>query len=164
SRVSTPVTLVCSKILTPAVRAPLASAKAMLAGSALPSFGRNTPPFTSSQFSRGIGLSNLGRRQELHLQSEGLGHRGSALEFLQALVRQGHAQRAALAKAGFLARLGAQIYVEFSRILCEPSQVESGSELPDQTGRVPGGTARQLLSLQQNDIGPAELGEVIGHR
>ena len=39
-----------------------------------------------------------------------------------------------------------------------------GAQLPDQAGGVPGGAAGELLALQQQDIGDAELGQVIGDR
>jgi hypothetical protein len=37
-------------------------------------------------------------------------------------------------------------------------------QLPDQAGRMPGRAAGQLLAFEQHDVGPAELGQVIGHR
>ncbi len=56
------------------------------------------------------------------------------------------------------------LHVEIGRILGEPRHVLRAAQLPDQPRRVPGRAGGQLLALQQHDVGPAELGEVIGDR
>ena len=39
-----------------------------------------------------------------------------------------------------------------------------GAQLADQPGGMPGGAGRQLLSLQQHDVGQTGANQMIGHR
>ena len=84
--------------------------------------------------------------------------------FFLAMLGQGNGNRAILAHTccdtSFFFKTGVQI----DRIFREACQVLTGPQLTNQTSRMPGCAAGQLLTLQQNNIGPAELGKVVGHR
>ena len=67
---SKPVTATPSRSVTPAIRAPLASAWAMSDGLAWPSVGRKAAPTTSSTCHQRPQRLRLRGRQQLHLQAE----------------------------------------------------------------------------------------------
>ena len=158
------MTFTPSTIVAPRWRAPLASAMAMLAGSHWPSSGRCTAPTTSEMLRCGyISLTSL-RRNLAHVDVEGAGQRGLAVDLVLALLGQRHRDRADLPHAGADAGLGLQLDVEVGRIFRQPRHVLRAAQLADQAGRMPGGAAGQLLALEQHDVGPAELGQVIGDR
>ena len=102
------------------------------------------------------------RTEHLDFDAEGLGHRGAALNSSQRSSVSARADRADLAEAGGDAGLGLQPGVKLGRIFREPGQVLRGAQLADQPGRMPGRAGCELLALQQHDVGPAELGQVIG--
>ena len=79
-------TFTSSTIRAPRWRAPLAKAWVVSIGLACPSLGRNTPPTTSPTSSSGIARLDLGRPDHLDREAEALGHRGAALQLLEALV------------------------------------------------------------------------------
>ena len=72
--------------------------------------------------------------------------------------------RAVLAEAGGELRFGLQLGVEIGGVFGEQRQRERGAELADEAGGMPRGAGGQALAFQQHDIGPAELGQVIGDR
>ncbi len=98
------------------------------------------------------------------LEAEGLRHRGAAQQLLEALARRRHRDAAALLEAGRLAGLRLERRVEPGGVLREPRHVERRPELPDEARGMPGRAAGQALALQQDDVRPAELGQMIGDR
>ena len=98
---------------------------------------------------------------DVDLQAEHAGHRGAALELLEALRARCHADRTACAEAGGLAGLLLQRGEQVGGVLREPGQVVGGPQLADETGRMPGGAAGELLAFQQHDIGDPAQREVI---
>ena len=160
----TAVTLTSSTIFAPRWRAPLASAMAMLAGSHWPSSGRCTAPTTPSMLRCGyICLTSAGEISRTST-SKARATDGLAVELVLALLGQRHRDRADLAHAGGDAGLGLELDVEIGRIFRQPRHVLRAAQLADQAGGMPGRAGGQLLALQQHDVGPAELGQVIGDR
>ena len=107
--------------------------------------------------------SRLGRRDHLGVDVEAARHRRQARQLVHALgvARQAEAARAAEARG--LAGLRLEALVEVGAVLGEPGEVVGGAELADQPGGMPRGPARQLAALEQHDVAPAELGQVIRH-
>ena len=103
------------------------------------------------------------RRVDL-LDADAIGarHAGPAQNLLAALAGQSHGDRAAAAESGRDAGLLFQRAIELLAVFGEPCHVGGGAQLRDQAGGVPCRAAGQLLALQQHDVGPAELGEMIG--
>ena len=58
--------------------------------------------------------------------------------------------------------LGLELDVEVGGIFGEPRHVLRGAQLADQSRRMPGRAGGELLALKQHDVGPAELGQMIG--
>ena len=112
----------------------------------------------------GIHLLDLGRSDLVDLDAEGPGERGLAAQLLGALAGERDGEGADHLHAGRDTRLGLQRGVEIGRVFREPGHVLRGAELADQPGRMPGGAAGELLALQEDHIGPAQLGEVVGER
>ena len=84
------------------------------------------------------------------------------LSSYQALRRARHADAARAAKARGLARLRLETLVEHGAVAGQAREVVAGAQLADEPRRVPGGAAGQLAPLEQDDVAPAELGQVIG--
>ena len=101
----------------------------------------------------------------IDLEAEGPRHRGAALQLLEPLGVGGDREAAALQEAGRLAGLGLERRHRGCVVYCA-SRVRFGgrAQLADEPGRVPGGAAGQPLALEQHDVAPAELGQVIGDR
>ena len=74
----------------------------------------------------------------------------------------GHGDAAAPAEARGLAGLRLQPLVQPGRVLHQPGAGLRCAQLADQAGRVPGGAAGQLPLLQQQHVGLAQLGQVVG--
>ena len=72
--------------------------------------------------------------------------------------------RAAVDEPRGLAGLGLERPVEVLRVLRELGLGLGVAQRRQQSGGVPGRPAGELLALEQHDVAPAELGEVIGDR
>ena len=112
----------------------------------------------------GIFCRRLGDRNDLAGDALRARRRMNALEQRHALGRARDQHRAALLPAGRLPGLGFELLIELGRILHEPRHVLVRAQLPDQSGRMPGRAAGQPPLLQQHDVAPAVLGQVIGDR
>jgi hypothetical protein len=162
-RVRIAVTAVFSRIVTPPWRAPFARASVVSMGLVRPSRGSHTAPARSSVRRSGQRRPRLGRRDHLGVDVEAARHRRQARQLVHALgiARQAEAARAAEARG--LTRLRLEALVEIGAVLGEPGEVVGGTELAHQPGGMPRGPARQLAALEQHDVAPAELGQVIRH-
>ena len=78
-----------------------------------------------------------------------------------AIRRLGHVQHARLIDAAALAGFALQLGVELHRVVLQLRQVVVVVQPVDARRGVPGRTRRQLVAFQQNDILPAQLGEVV---
>ena len=103
----------------------------------------------------------LGGRHELHLEAEALRPAGLALDLLVALARRRQPQPAELVPARILARLARQVGVEADRVLHHLGQADGRAQLADEAGRVPRRAVGEPVLLDQDDVAPAELGEVV---
>jgi len=90
-------------------------------------------------------------------------HRAAAPHFVRLFWRHGELDRAALNEAGGLSRLVLEPAIKILRVFGQHGLRLGIAQRGEQAGRVPGGAASELLALQQHDVGPAELGEVIGN-
>ena len=100
----------------------------------------------------------------VHLDAKGACQRRLAPNFLPPVLRQCNGERSHHPKSRRNACLGLEPLVETGRILGEPGHVLVGPQLTDQPGRMPGRATGQLLALQEQNVRPAPLGEVIGDR
>src|SRR5206468_3074178 len=105
--------------------------------------------------------SGLARRDDLDLDAETLRHRGAALELDQALAGPRDADAAGTPEPRGLSGLRLELLVEHGAVAREAREVVAGSKLADESRRVPGGAARELSALEQQDVAPPEPRQVI---
>ena len=108
---------------------------------------------------------HLGRRDLLHVHAAKAVEGGDAPELLQPVGVGGDLDEADGHEPGGLAGLGLEPGVEVARVLPElGGGLGGGAEGDHQAGGVPGGAGGQPVALQEHDILPAHVGEVVGHR
>ena len=112
----------------------------------------------------GIEIPRFTGRDLVDLDAEGSGERGRAGDLLEALAGKSHGDGAVLAHAGGDTGLLLEPDVEVRRILRQPRHVLTRPQLAHQPCGMPRGARGQLLSLEENDVLPAELGEMVGNR
>ena len=112
----------------------------------------------------GIFRLHLGGRDRRDLDPEGARHRGLAQDLFVAFRGERHGDRAHPLEASGDAGLGFERAVELLAVFREPRHVLGRAQLGDQPGGMPGGAGGEPLAFEQDDVGPSELGEVIGHR
>src|SRR5262249_10536241 len=93
-----------------------------------------------------------------------IGHGGRAAQQRHALRRARHRQRAALLPAGRQAGLRLEPGIELGAVADQPGEVLVAAQLADQAGGMPRRAAAQPALLEQHDVLPAELGEMVGGR
>ena len=112
----------------------------------------------------GIALLGLRGREELALQAVGRGARHRAPQRHHPIRRAGHRHSPAdpipRRQPGLLLEPG----VEVGGVLHEARACLGGTQLADQARRVPGRAAGEGALLEQDDIGPAEVSQVVGDR
>src|SRR5271165_2359582 len=101
------------------------------------------------------------RADQLAFQLVGLGGGGGPPKLCHAVGGTGNGDAAAAPEAGAQAGLRLQPGVQLGGVLDQAGAVLRGAQLADQAGRVPGGAAGQLPLLEQEHVGPAQLGEVV---
>ncbi len=111
-----------------------------------------------------IHLLDFAGRNLSNIDIEGAGEGCLPVDFVLALLGQRDRDRTHLPHAGGDAGLGFQLDIKIGRIFRQPRHVLRGAQLADQAGGVPGGAGGELLALQKHDVGPAELGQMIGDR
>ena len=109
-------------------------------------------------------LLGLLGREHLAVEVEGRRGGGRPPQLHHPVLGARHDQPAALAVAGGQSGLGLEPGVQLGGVLHQPRAALAGAQQPDQAGRVPGGAARQRALLEEHDVGPAELGEVVRRR
>src|SRR3546814_15383176 len=85
-----------------------------------------------------------------------------ALHFCPTLFIAGQTQTAVHLPAGGEPRLRLQGVVERDRVAEELRDVGAGAELPDPAGGMEGGAGGQLVALDEDRAGPAQLAEKVG--
>ena len=106
--------------------------------------------------------ASLGRDQ-LERQPERLRPAGLAARLLPALGRARQPDAAALRPAR-VELAAAELPVELDRVHHHPRQRDRRAQLADEPGGVERRAARELVAVEQHDVAPAELGEVVGDR
>ncbi len=102
------------------------------------------------------------RRQQLHVEAEGLGGGGLPLDLGPAFLVAGEPQAAIHLPAGGEPRLRLEPLVEIDGIAEQLGDVGVRAQLADKACRMKGRARRELPALQQHRVGPAELGQMIG--
>ena len=107
-------------------------------------------------------LAGLLRREDLALQVERLGGRGGAAQLDHPVLGARDGDAAAALEPRAQPGLVLQPRVEVGRVLHEAGAALGRPQLADQAGRVPRRAARQLALLEEQDVGLAGLGQVVG--
>ena len=102
------------------------------------------------------------RRDEVERQTERLGPARLASELLEPLRRRRQPERADLVPRRIRARLGGQPPVQLGAVHHHPGEGHGAPELADQSSRVEGRSGGQLGAVDEDDVGPAALREVVG--
>ena len=106
----------------------------------------------------------LGRRDDLQVHAQvpaaGLGH----AQPVQALAGVGQHQAARQVDGAALAGGGLDLLVELDGVLLQLGDVGVAVERVHAAGGVPGRAGGQLLALDEDDVGPSRLGQVVEHR
>ena len=108
-------------------------------------------------------LLRLRRADQLERQAERLGPAGLAPRLLPALGRAGQPDAAALDPAR-VELAAAELPVQLDRVHHHLRQRHRRAQLAHETGRVERRAARELRAVEQDDVAPAQLGEVVGDR
>ena len=111
----------------------------------------------------GVFRLDLGGADFLDIDTKGAGHCRGAKDFLAPLVGERDSDRADALEAGGDAGFLFQRAVEFLTVLRQPGHVRRRAQLCDQARRMPCGARGQLFAFQQDNILPAQFGQVIGH-
>ena len=102
------------------------------------------------------------RRDEIERQAERLGPARLAPKLLEPLRRRRQAKRPDLVPRRVRARLGGQAPVEVGAVHHHLGERHRAPELADQARRVEGRSGGQFGAFDEDDVGPAALGEVVG--
>ena len=108
-------------------------------------------------------LLRLLGRDQLQREPERLRPAGLAPRLLPALRRAGEPDAAALGPAG-VELAAAELPVELDRVHHHLRQRHARPELADQPRGVERRAARELVAVEQHDVAPAQLGQVVGDR
>ncbi len=103
-------------------------------------------------------------RQLVDLDADGLGHAGVIHELVPAVRGAGEADVGAFLEAHMLAGLGFELAIELDRVFVNLADRIGHVEQRQQARRMPGGAGGQLLALDEDDIAPALLGQVVERR
>ncbi len=106
-------------------------------------------------------ILELCRCEHVDLHADRLGDTGVIHELVPAVGRAGEPDVGDLAEAGMLAGFGLELAIELHRILVNLANRIGHVEQRQEARGMPGGTGGQFLALDQDDIAPALLGEVV---
>ena len=135
-------------------------------------FARNHPPVTR-QIHRPQHVLDLDERPEIlsffgadqmGLDAKDLRHRRSAPKLGHALRIGPERQSGGADPSHVMPRLLGELGIQLSRVLVDLGHAVAGAQLTDHAGGMPGGSATDESLLEQHDILPARLGQMIGHR
>jgi len=105
--------------------------------------------------------AGVARRDHLDLDAEALGHRRATLQLDQPLLRPRDADAARAPESRGLSRLRFELLVEHGAVAREAGEVVAGAELADEARRMPRGAAGEVATLEEHDVAPPELRQVI---
>ena len=100
----------------------------------------------------------------MRLDPEHLRHRGGAAELGHALRVSPERQAGGTHPAHVMPRLLGQLGIQLGRVFVDLGHAVAGAQLPDHAGRMPSGAATEQALLDQHDILPTRLGQMVGHR
>ena len=103
-------------------------------------------------------------RDFLHVDIENPRDGGLTQQFLMAVFGQRDRDRPHLPHSGFDPGFCRQLDVKVSRVFGQTRHVGRPAQLPNQPGGMPCGARGQLLTFQKDNVLPAHLGQMIGHR
>ena len=109
-------------------------------------------------------LLRLVGRDQVERKAERLRPAGLAAQLLHPLLRGGQPQAAALDPAGVELRLLADPPVEVDRVHHHLRQRDRAAQLAHESRRVEARAGRELVAVDEDDVAPAELREVVGDR
>ena len=109
-----------------------------------------------------VELGETLRADDLDRDAGDLAHRPPVTELVEPVGGRRQADAAAGVPVDRLARLGLEPRVQLDAGAQQPHQVIARVELRAETGGVPGRTARQLVLLEQDDVAPSQLRQVVG--
>ncbi len=107
-------------------------------------------------------IARLRGRDQLERQPERLRPAGLPTQLLEPLGGRRQPERSHLVPGRVHAGLGGEAAVQGRPVHHHPGQRDRAPELPDQAGGVERRAGGQLRPIDEHDIGPAELGEVVG--
>ena len=120
------------------------------------------PPITSSRLTSGYSDRISARLTTWTGRPKTLAMEALRLSSSMRSGRGREGDRAALAVAGRLAGLRLEPAIQLRRVARELRHVDALAQLTDEPRRMPGGAAGELLALDEHDVAPAELRQVIG--
>ena len=109
-------------------------------------------------------LLRLVGRDQLQRQPEGLRPARLPAQLLHPLLGRGEPDPAAFGPARVEVGLLPDPPVEVDRVHHHLGQRDRAAQLPDQPGRVEGRAGGELVAVDEDDVVPAQLGEVVGER
>ena len=101
---------------------------------------------------------------QMGLNAKDLRHRGSPAQLGHALRVGSERQTGGTHPAHIMARLLGELGIQLGRVLVDLGHAVAGAQLADHAGRMPRGAATEQALLQQHDILPTCLGQMVGHR
>ena len=107
---------------------------------------------------------SLARREQVHLEAERLCGGRLPLDLVPAFGVARQPQAAVHLPPGGLSGFFFQPFVEVHRVAEQLGDVGAAAQLADEPGSVERGSRRQLVALDQDRVGPSQLGQVIGGR
>ena len=135
------------------------------AGGIEPAVGRQPDgPEDAVRRHQGESVACLRGRDQLQRQTERPRPADLALELLQPCLRRCQPERPDLVPRGIDARLGAEPPVQVGAVHHHLRQGHGASELADEAGRMERRAGCQLGPVDEDDVGPAQFGEVVGDR
>ena len=147
--------------LSPAQACAVGQREGQLAGVEVAVLGQERRPQHAVGRHRREQRLRLVGRDQLHRQAEALRPARLPLQLLHARLRGGQPQPTQLVPAGVLAGLALEVGVQADRVLHHLGQADGRAQLSDQPGGVPGRAVREAVLLDQHDVAPAHLRQVV---
>ena len=132
-------------------------------GSQWPPSARHSAPMKCRGSISGLSVDGLVERDHLGLHAEIARARADQLQAVEFALRGRQHQAAIRMQPAGLAGQRLDLAIEVDRVLLQPRDVRLAVERVHAAGRVPGRARGQLALLEQQHVGPADLGEVIEH-
>ena len=157
------VTSVLRLISAPLSRAPFASAWVTSTGATWPSWGWKRAPTRPVEVAERPEVADLVGADQLEGDADGVSRAAVVAVFVHPLLVGGEPEVAGAMEAHRLPGLFLQLLIEVDRVLVQLADAVAHVEERQQPGRVPGGACGELGLLDQHDVGPAELRQMVEH-